>query len=273
MSKLSADNLYHYTNEYSTLINIINVGFEYRRCKEVLPLTGFSGSPFSIPGVIKHLIFPEVICFCDIPFEFVQDHVNQYGEYCIGLTKQWGKQNGITPIRYVHHTTPELRDDKFYTLQSCADDLPNFNNSMLLLIDNLLSKIDNDYHPLTQKDIDDLPDKWKKLFSQMNCDFLDLISFFRNYLGNMKNYEGEWIDRVTNKKSIRRFYDEREWRALKHNPHMSNLTFKWDDITEILIKQDVEYGNILNVLSKKFQISKNAISTKLKFTKNILKEQ
>ena len=46
---------------------------------EALGRPGFSESPFSIPGVIKHLIFPEVVCFCDIPFELVSDHVNQYG--------------------------------------------------------------------------------------------------------------------------------------------------------------------------------------------------
>lgn len=131
MSKLSTDNLYHYTRKFECLINITKNGFEFRRCEEDLPLTGYPGSPLTLPGVIKYFIYPEVVCFCDIPFNLVNKHILQYGEYCIGLTKEWGMSNGITPIRYVHYETPDLTDNQFRNIKNCADNFHNFNNSML----------------------------------------------------------------------------------------------------------------------------------------------
>ena len=120
MKKISTDNLYHYTSKFEWVLSILKNRFEFRRCEENLPLTGFSTSVFSLPGIIKYSIYPKVVCFCDIPFNLVSNHVDQYGEYCIGLTKEWGMKNGITPLRYVHYDTPDLRDDTFYTLRRCA---------------------------------------------------------------------------------------------------------------------------------------------------------
>jgi len=134
MRNISTDNLYHYTRRFDWILSILENGFEFRRCEEDLPLTGFSSSVFSFPGIIKYSIYPKVVCFCDLPFNLVSDHVNQYGEYCIGLTKEWGMKNGITPIRYVHYDTPDLRDDTFYSLKSCAEYFYKFDNSMLLII-------------------------------------------------------------------------------------------------------------------------------------------
>jgi hypothetical protein len=270
MGKLSSENLYHYTKRFKLLLSIVENGFEYRRCEEDLPLTGFSGSPFSFPGVVKHLIFPEVVCFCDIPFELVSDHVVQYGEYCIGLTKEWGMKNGITPIRYVHYYTPDLQDDKFYNLRSCSAKLPQHNHSMLSLINEVLVT-NGEYEGISQNDFDELPDKWKKIITQMDCEFLDLIEFTQNYIGNMRSYEGEWEDRVTKKKSKRRFYDEREWRALKTHPDQTHLDFEWNDITEIVIKEEGDRAELINLLNRKFQVSKEEAEKKLLHIEKILK--
>ena len=100
MGKISTDNLYHYTSKFEWITSIIKNGFKYNRCKEKLPLSGFSSSIFSQLNVINHFHQPEVVCFCDIPFSLISDHINQYGEYCIGLKKDWGMKNGITPILF-----------------------------------------------------------------------------------------------------------------------------------------------------------------------------
>jgi hypothetical protein len=141
-----------------------------------------------------------------------------------------------------------------------------------MLIDEMLSKNDN-HEKLNQKDINELSDKWKKLISQLECEFLDLIGFSQNYIGNMKTYEGYWKDRVINKNSIRRFYDEREWRALKLNPKMTHLTFAWSDITEIIIRDEKDNGEIINVLIKKFGINKDNVQTKLFLIDEIITQQ
>jgi hypothetical protein len=43
-----------------------------------------------------------MVCFCDLPLSLIKKHLKQYGSYGIGLNKEWGKKNGVTPILYVH---------------------------------------------------------------------------------------------------------------------------------------------------------------------------
>ncbi|MDA3870734.1 MAG: abortive infection system antitoxin AbiGi family protein, partial [Candidatus Marinimicrobia bacterium] len=236
MTKISTDNLYHYTKKFGSVLSILKNGFEFKPLKEGLPLTGFSTSVFSRhQDIIKHSIYVKAVCFCDLPFGFVSKHIEQYGNYCIGLTKKWGMGKGITPIRYVHYYSPDLRDDTFDNLLSCAEHYDKFDNSMLKMINRVFKEID-DLDGITDVDYEKLPKKWKRIIAQMDEEFFKMIKFTPTYIGNMRNYEGNWRDRVTGKTTTRRFYDEREWRALKTKKDQKNLIFNWDDITEIIIK-------------------------------------
>lgn len=270
MGKISTDNLYHYTSKFEWILSIIENGFEYRNCEEKLPLTGFSSSVFSLPGIVVHKIYPKVVCFCDIPFSLVSDHINQYGEYCIGLTKEWGVNNGITPIRYVHYNTPDLRDDTFYLLKTCAENYHRFDNSMLLMINEMLKET-KDFEGVTDEDLDKLPDKWKRIIMQMDCEYFNMLKFTQTYIGNMRSYEDEWDDRVTKNKTKRRFYDEREWRALKTKAEQTHLEFDWNDITEIILKEKKKQQYLIDFLIDKFKINSESARRKIKFTDEIVK--
>lgn len=90
MPELSSNDLYHYTPKLEYLINILQNGFEHRLIIEDLPFTGYKDDIFSAPGLINSKIKLHAVCFCDIPFSLISEHVNEYGKYCIGLTKQWG---------------------------------------------------------------------------------------------------------------------------------------------------------------------------------------
>lgn len=48
--------------------------------------------------------FP-MVCFCDIPEERWEGHIKSYGEYGIGLTKEWAKLKGISPVQYVENNS------------------------------------------------------------------------------------------------------------------------------------------------------------------------
>jgi hypothetical protein len=45
-----------------------------------------------------------LVCFCDLPLSLIRKHISEYGDYGIGLTKQWGIKNGLSPIIYTHKT-------------------------------------------------------------------------------------------------------------------------------------------------------------------------
>ena len=40
-------------------------------------------------------------CFCDIPLSAIQSHIGFYGEYGIGMAKDWGIEKGVSPVMYV----------------------------------------------------------------------------------------------------------------------------------------------------------------------------
>nr|WP_244662667.1 abortive infection system antitoxin AbiGi family protein [Vibrio sp. bablab_jr001] len=50
-------------------------------------------------GKEEYYAFP-MSCFCDIPLTRLNDHTNFYGNYGIGLTKEWGVRNGLHPVIY-----------------------------------------------------------------------------------------------------------------------------------------------------------------------------
>ncbi len=84
--------LFHFTKSADVLKLIMKNGFWPRYCLEDVEWLGYDGFDF--------IAYP-MVCFCDIPLSRAQEHVKFYGEYGIGLTKEWAESNKITPILYV----------------------------------------------------------------------------------------------------------------------------------------------------------------------------
>ena len=87
-----SNTLFHFTKSRETLKKILKNGFWPRYCLEDVRWLGYDEHDF--------VAYP-MVCFCDIPLSRISDHVGFYGEFGIGLTKQWAQTNGLNPVFYV----------------------------------------------------------------------------------------------------------------------------------------------------------------------------
>ncbi|GFD72570.1 hypothetical protein KUL113_19900 [Tenacibaculum sp. KUL113] len=87
---ISTNSIIHYTKELKYLKGILENGFKVFYCYEKV-LSSKKG--------YMHSVFP-MISFCDIPLAQVKQHIDSYGDYGIGLTKDWAKSYGLNPVLY-----------------------------------------------------------------------------------------------------------------------------------------------------------------------------
>lgn len=84
---VSSNTLFHFTRDYDTLTKILKgMSFWPRYCQEF----GWNSS-FAVP----------MTCFCDIPLSQIKNHIDTYGSYGIGMSKEFAIKNEINPIFYV----------------------------------------------------------------------------------------------------------------------------------------------------------------------------
>lgn len=90
-----SQSFFHLTEESTTLEKILTSGgFWPRYCYEPslwLPRTARS-SP--------HVWFP-IVCFCDIPLSRLGTHTATYGEFGLGMTKEWAQRSALHPVAYI----------------------------------------------------------------------------------------------------------------------------------------------------------------------------
>ena len=219
MKILSAKTLFHFTKEINFLESIIQNGFYPRYCNEC----------FSITETTIDLWIP-MICFCDIPLSQIKNHIETYGSYGIGMSKDWANKNGLNPVLYI-------RKNSFI-----AKKLKIIQNSIR---DNRSS------NPIPAES------------------FLELLRNIKPYEGEFlkggntgKNIvfydEREWRHTPDYKKNIpfaltkmetqdNNVLEEANIKAMGHN-----LTFEPDDIKYIIVKEVIEIPKIVSALRKKF---------------------
>lgn len=138
METISSNTLFHFTPKMSYLKSILTEGFLPSYCLE-----NFDTFKFILgDDESEHFeMAVPMVCFCDIPLSRVKSHMNAYGYYGIGLTKDWGITSGVAPLIYASHesaTTKALEASLKYFLSH-----PSFGRSeaMFRQYNNLLRLI------------------------------------------------------------------------------------------------------------------------------------
>lgn len=95
---ISANTLFHFTRDYDSLLSILKSKFYPRLCLEQ-----------RIVSTLDLRLAVPMVCFCDIPLSQISEHALKYGEYSIGIKKDWAIKQGVSPILYVHDNSLILK--------------------------------------------------------------------------------------------------------------------------------------------------------------------
>jgi hypothetical protein len=101
---ISSNSVIHFTNNIETLKKIVTEGFKIKYCVEVIKTKEGNYSP-AVP----------IVSFCDIPLSHLKDHLEKYGNYGIGLSKEWAIQKGLNPVLYLEKNSSLASNFKLST--------------------------------------------------------------------------------------------------------------------------------------------------------------
>lgn len=190
--KVSSEALFHFTKSRNSLENILIEKFKVSYCKETYELA-------NIPS--GNLYFP-MISFCDLPIGLTKEHIDKYGNFAIGMTKEWGIKHKLNPVLYLENNS------------NVTNEINNqFNNLDSIL--NSLEKLIMDGKQLT----DEKKDNFKSIIESIGKNF----NSHKTLLRFIKNYQGDLIRENKTYKDYK-FYDEREWRFV---PNIDSENIKW----------------------------------------------
>lgn len=216
--------LFHFTTKES-LYQILHYTFKVSYAREKI-IGPENSREFAVP----------MVSFCDLKLSELKYFLS-YGNYGIGLTKEWANRNGLSPVMYI--------------------------NRHCQLMDNLISGINGIYTHLGL--IDNITQ-----FNSLNKSYLNIMNTYRY----IKNYEGELLRHGKLEDENYRFADEREWRFVPnldtegvapfvgisnirtkqqksdYNNKVSHirLNFNPDDIKYLVVEKDSDISELINHL-------------------------
>jgi hypothetical protein len=178
---LSANTLFHFTSNIDNIINILKNEFSPRYCMEKFEFIGSNNLEIAIP----------MVCFCDIQLAQILNHIENYGGYGIGLSKEWGVSNGINPVAY------------------------SIKGSVAT---EAISKVDVDMRILKNSG---------EITGEILTDLSQSIDLLSHFIFFMKPYEGQAWNKKSFDGSHTRFYDEREWRYIPDLNCIKTNKIRW----------------------------------------------
>lgn len=233
---LYTDILFHFTTKDS-LWGILSGTFSVSYSKE------------KIVGKRKSIeLHIPMVSFCDLKISELKSHMEKYGNYGIGLKKEWANTKGLNPVFYVNKSSP-------------------FTGSFIRAVGDLRKYTDN---------VEGIISK-----AMAGGTYMDVFNVYRY----MKNYEGNLVRRSGKVTKNYRFADEREWRyvpsldekvipflpggddwniedleVLMGTTKPRNLHFQPDDIKYLIVENENDISSMISHLkSAKSRFDRNTI--------------
>ncbi len=201
-----SNSLFHFTKTIENLKGILDNGFYPRYSLEDATVLGH-----------EYMGYP-MVCFCDIPISRIIEHTSFYGEYGIGMTKEWGLKNKLSPLLY----------------SPAGGVIPSFANFV---------------RGLREVTDADSPD-YLELRSNLNIHVYDILPMIKPLSGKMivggspieKNFtqESEWRYVPFHAKILYKDGFDKEVEACNIELESSCLEFNSLDIKYIFVKSDAE---------------------------------
>lgn len=225
-SNISSSSLYHFTKDATTIISILKNGF--------YPRTAIEDISVILPAYKEARVGIPMVCFTDIPLSESAVHRAEYGNFGIGLKKEWGIAHGLNPVCYVVE-----------------------GSEMYKAYNHLQAKVVGDYAR-----------------SDLTAELPELMNAFMNYGGFLKVYtsdpslqtkpfydEREWrylppfIDSSSKGRCNRLVLDDVDRADARNalNQKMQSLyalKFSVDDISQIVLPSDYSINDFENLLKK-----------------------
>lgn len=255
---VSSSTLFHFTKSRSNLEQILTERFKVTYCQETFKLSEIPSGNFYVP----------MISFCDLPLGLIKDHIAKYGNFAIGMTKEWGIKNQLNPVLYLEENSAISKNIYEY----------------LVHFTKLVESIDT-YS--TTKSIEN-----NNAVTVTAQELKTTLLKYRNLFLYIKNYEGE-LKLGKKLYSNYRYYDEREWRYVppreteginwemtddayrkfRGNSKSKNflkkpiLNFTADDVRYLIVKKDSDIPPLIRKIRTIDQLSKNSDQADILITK------
>lgn len=254
MSNISSNSLFHFTPKLEYLIDIFKRGFQPRYCLENIKLNdnrSFRGLNTGVP----------MTCFCDISLSQISNHIETYGNYGIGMKKEWGIKNRLNPIIYLNKDS--LVSEPLSIIAENGFKLNSFEN-----------------------------EEARKIGSGIINSWVSLLMY-------SKPYSGDFTHNGKTDKDVK-FYNEREWRFIptkgeksapfgtlskekmenKKELNIANeqlksyqLHFNPNDVKYIFVKKESEIHQMVNDLRKIKSVNYNNQTIDILTSKILTTEQ
>lgn len=219
---LSSNVLWHQTNKTGLKGILDKKGFFY----------SYSLENINSKNTIFKAAFP-MVSVCDFPLSEFGEYIQRYGNYSIGLSREWGIKQGFTPVWYCEENSPalEMQMEHFHELLKLVND-DTVENSEYERFIYLISYIKNYERELPKK----------------------LYTVYRFY--DEREFRTVPRPKILKSNGIELFLTENEYKIYKARTGNSLIKsmiipFEWEEIRFIIVENDDNIDEFKEIVERK----------------------